>query len=117
MKKLLSTVLRVIISLAGAGALGAITLERSEPLNGIWFVVAASCTYLVAYRFYSAFLAARVVLETLGGYFRSHPYPEEGIAELRRLAAQNGWETRFAEKPLGVWAILHPDQPGHEPSR
>lgn len=61
--------------------------------------------------------AARVVLETLGGYFRSHPYPEERIAELHRLAAQNGWETRLAEKPLGVWAILHPDKPAVQPTR
>jgi len=50
----------ITISLAGAGALASIAFERREPLNAVWFVVAALCTYLVAYRFYSAFIAAKV---------------------------------------------------------
>jgi carbon starvation protein len=61
MKKLLRFVVWTAIALAGAGALGAIALERGEPLNGMWLVVAAACTYLVAYRFYSAFVAAKVL--------------------------------------------------------
>ena len=31
----------------GPGALGAIALSRGEPVNGVWFVVAAGCMYLV----------------------------------------------------------------------
>lgn len=54
--------------------------------------------------------AGRVVLQTLGGYFRSHPYPAERIAEMRRLIAQHGWESRVAERPLAVWAQLHPEK-------
>ena len=42
----------------GAAALGKIALDRGESLNAIWFVIAAVCCYLVAYRLYSAFLAA-----------------------------------------------------------
>ncbi|MGH8459541.1 MAG: carbon starvation CstA family protein, partial [Nevskiales bacterium] len=49
------------VSLAGAGALGAIALERDEPINATWMIVAAVCCYLVGYRFYSAFLAAKVM--------------------------------------------------------
>ncbi|HEY7924272.1 MAG TPA: carbon starvation CstA family protein [Vicinamibacteria bacterium] len=49
------------MALAGAGALAAIALSRGEPVNGLFFVVAAGGTYLVAYRFYSAFIAARVL--------------------------------------------------------
>jgi carbon starvation protein len=45
----------------GAGALGKIAFDRGEPLNATWFVVAALCCYLVAYRFYSAFIAAKVL--------------------------------------------------------
>ena len=52
--------------------------------------------------------AARVVFQTMGGYFRSHPYPDERVAEMRRLAAQNEWENRTAERPLAIWALLHP---------
>ena len=49
------------ISLLGAGALGAIALYRDEPINATWLIVAAVCIYLVGYRFYSRFIALRVV--------------------------------------------------------
>src|SRR5579864_3643524 len=49
------------VAIAGAGALGAIAMHRGEPLNATWFVVAAVCCYLVAYRLYSAFIAARLL--------------------------------------------------------
>jgi carbon starvation protein len=52
----------VVVALLGAGALGKIALERGESLNAIWFVIAAVCCYLVAYRLYSAFLAARLLV-------------------------------------------------------
>jgi carbon starvation protein len=48
------------ISVAGASALGGIALHRGESINALWFVVAAVCTYLVGYRFYSGWIAARV---------------------------------------------------------
>ena len=49
--------------LAGAAAfcLGAIALNRGEHINSIWLVLAAACSYATAYRFYSKFLAARVL--------------------------------------------------------
>src|SRR5215470_15660380 len=37
-----------------------LALVRGEPVNAVWFVIAAAAVYLVAYRFYAAFLAARV---------------------------------------------------------
>src|SRR5215475_11146088 len=49
------------VAVLGAGALAAIALHRGEALNSTWFVVAAACCYLVAYRLYSAFVAARVL--------------------------------------------------------
>ncbi|MGB9068371.1 MAG: hypothetical protein WCC21_07360 [Candidatus Acidiferrales bacterium] len=48
------------IALAGARALAAIAFERREPLNAVWFAIAALCTSLVACRFYSAFIAAKI---------------------------------------------------------
>lgn len=61
MKRLLRILLWSAVSCAGAGALAAIAFERGERLNATWFIVAAVSTYLVAYRFYSAFVAARVL--------------------------------------------------------
>ena len=61
-KRLLSILIWVIVAVAGAGALGAIALHRGEPLNAMWFVVAAVCCYLVAFRLYSAFVAAKVLV-------------------------------------------------------
>jgi carbon starvation protein len=61
MKKIVSAVVWVIVAALGAGALGAIALHRNEKISATWFVLAAVCFYLVAYRFYSAFLAAKLV--------------------------------------------------------
>ncbi|MHB8500952.1 MAG: carbon starvation CstA family protein [Candidatus Acidiferrales bacterium] len=61
MKRALKFIFWLGVAIAGAGALGAIALHRGEPLNATWFVVAAVCCYMVAYRFYSAFIAARLL--------------------------------------------------------
>jgi carbon starvation protein len=62
MKKILTTVAWVALGLLGAVALAKIAVWRGETLNAIWFVLAAACCYLVAYRLYSAFVAARVLV-------------------------------------------------------
>lgn len=61
MKRILKIIVWALVAAVGAGALGAIALHRGEPLNATWFVVAAVCSYLVAYRLYSAFIAARAL--------------------------------------------------------
>ena len=61
MKGVFSIVGWTVVAALGAGALGSIALHRGEPLNATWFVVAAVCCYLVAYRLYSAFVAAKVL--------------------------------------------------------
>jgi carbon starvation protein len=60
MNRLLSAAIWIGISLAGAGAFGYVALARGETIGAAWLVVAAVCTYLVAYRFYSRFIAERV---------------------------------------------------------
>jgi carbon starvation protein len=60
-KRILKFVVWLAVGLLGGGALGAIAFHRGEPLNAMWFVVAALCCYLVAFRLYSAFVAARVL--------------------------------------------------------
>jgi carbon starvation protein len=57
---IIKATLTTAVAVLGAFALGAIAFHRGEPLNSTWFVIAAACCYLVAYRLYSAFLAAKL---------------------------------------------------------
>ena len=50
-----------LIAIAGAWALGVIALQRGESINAVWLIVAAVCVYLIAYRFYSKFIAEKVL--------------------------------------------------------
>jgi carbon starvation protein len=60
--RMLSKLVWVAIAIAGAWALGNIATHRGESINAIWFVVAAAGVYLVAYRFYSAWICAKVLV-------------------------------------------------------
>jgi carbon starvation protein len=51
----------VILAIVGAIALTVIALHRHEPVNALWIVTAAVCVYLLGYRFYAAWIAARVL--------------------------------------------------------
>jgi carbon starvation protein len=86
MKKLLSTVIWIGIALAGAAGLAAIAIERDEHINAIWFILAAGCTYLVAYRFYSAFIAAKVL-----ALDDTRATPAERLEDGRDFVPTNKW--------------------------
>jgi carbon starvation protein len=62
MNKPLKVIVWGLVSLLGAAALAKIALQRGESLSAIWFVLAAVCVYLVAYRLYSAFVAAKLLV-------------------------------------------------------
>ncbi len=49
------------VAVAGAFALATIALGRGETISALWVVVAAVCTYLIAYRYYSLFIACKVL--------------------------------------------------------
>src|SRR6516164_9173716 len=49
------------IAVLGAIALGIVALSRGETINAAWIVVAAVCTYLIAYRYYGLFIAERLL--------------------------------------------------------
>ncbi|MDM0071972.1 carbon starvation CstA family protein [Variovorax sp. J31P207] len=51
----------LVVAVVGAFALGTVALSRGEAINALWIVVAAICTYLIAYRYYSLFIATRVL--------------------------------------------------------
>jgi len=61
MKKVLGVLAWAIVAVVGGVALGTIALHRGEPISATWFVLAAGCSYVVAYRFYSAFIAAKLL--------------------------------------------------------
>jgi len=48
------------ISVLGAAAFGVLALARGETISAAWLLIAAVCTYAVAFRFYSKFLANTV---------------------------------------------------------
>jgi carbon starvation protein len=49
------------VALLGAFALGTVALHRGETINALWILVAALCVFFIAYRFYSLFIATRVL--------------------------------------------------------
>ena len=51
-----------------------------------------------------------VVLQTLEGYFRSHPPEAERIAQMEELIAGERWPTDQKQKPLAVAYLLITDQ-------
>ncbi|EJM10418.1 carbon starvation protein, predicted membrane protein [Pseudomonas sp. GM21] len=49
------------VAVLGAIALSVVALRRGEAINALWIVVAAVAIYLVAYRYYSLFIATKVM--------------------------------------------------------
>jgi carbon starvation protein len=49
------------VATSGAMAIATIALHRGEEINAMWLVVAAVCSYALGYRFYSKFIAAKVL--------------------------------------------------------
>src|SRR5258708_15415416 len=48
-------------ALLGAFGVGVVALHRGEPINALWLVVAATCCYALGYRFYSKFIAIKIL--------------------------------------------------------
>ena len=61
-KSILSKLVWLGIAIIGAAAIGGIALHRGETINALWFIAAAVCTYLIGYRFYSAWICAKVLV-------------------------------------------------------
>ena len=74
------------VALLGAGALGLLALSRGEPVSAIWLIVAAVCTYAIGYRFYSAFIAARIF-----ALDDRRPTPAERLSDGRDFVPTNRW--------------------------
>jgi carbon starvation protein len=61
-KRLSATLIWILIASGGAVGLGKIALYRGESISATWFVIAAVCCFLVAYRLYSAFISAKLLV-------------------------------------------------------
>ena len=61
MQKLIRPFAWTAIAALGTLAFAVLALHRGETVSAAWLLAAASCTYLIAYRFYSRFIAQRVL--------------------------------------------------------
>jgi carbon starvation protein len=86
MNKLFSTLIWVGVAALGAGAFGVLALSRGETISAGWLVVAGVCTYLVAYRFYSRYLAY-----TVFGLDDRRATPAERLNNGRDFHPTNKW--------------------------
>ncbi|HXC25828.1 MAG TPA: carbon starvation CstA family protein, partial [Gemmatimonadaceae bacterium] len=86
MRRLSSLLIWTVIALAGAVAFGRLALVRGETISAAWLLTAALCTYAVAYRFYSRFIASRVF-----ALDDSRPTPAHRLADGRDFVPTNRW--------------------------
>ncbi len=86
MRRLTVALLWGAIAVLGAAAFGVLALSRGETISAAWLLTAGVCTYVIAYRFYSKFLAQRV--------FRLDPRratPAERLNNGRDFVPTNRW--------------------------
>jgi carbon starvation protein len=76
----------VLVALGGAAAWGTLALHRGETISAAWLVLAAVSTYLIAFRFYSRFLADRVF-----GLNDRRATPAERLANGRDYVPTSRW--------------------------
>jgi carbon starvation protein len=62
MKSALAKLIWVLIALLGAWAYGTLAWYRGESLNSVYILIAALCSYAIGYRFYSKWIAARILM-------------------------------------------------------
>src|SRR5271167_2144915 len=86
MKRTLRVAAWIVVALVGAGSLAKIAVHRGEPINAMWFVAAALGCYALAFRFYSAFVAAKLL--TLDD---TRATPAERFDDGRDFVPTNKW--------------------------
>ena len=79
-------VIWAIVTVLGATAFAVLALHRGETINALWLVVAALCSYALGYRFYSKFIAAKVLV--LDG---NRATPAERLENGRDFLPTNKW--------------------------
>jgi len=74
------------IAVGGAVALAKIAMYRGEAISATWFVIAAACCFLVAYRLYSAFISAKLL-----ALDDTRATPAERLDDGRDFVPTNKW--------------------------
>jgi carbon starvation protein len=86
MNKTLAVALWAGVAVLGAVAVGVVALHRSEAINALWLVTAATCCYALGYRFYSKFIATKILaLDAL------RATPAERLENGRDFLVTNKW--------------------------
>jgi len=84
--------------LSGYSPFGAVTLfEKFAKLHNEYVIHAQSPEQELS----------ELAIQSLEGYFRSHPQPSERLAQSNRLIAQEGWQDRKTQKPFRVEYEVH----------
>ena len=86
MGKVLSWLGWLLVAVVGAGAFAWLALDRGERVSAAWLVTAAVCTYLIAYRFYSKIIAAKVF-----ALDANRTTPAERLNDGRDFVPTNRW--------------------------
>ncbi|MGA3351488.1 MAG: carbon starvation CstA family protein [Candidatus Sulfotelmatobacter sp.] len=75
-----------VVAVLGAIAVGTVALHRGEPINALWLVIAAACCYSLGYRFYSGFIANKIL-----GLDSLRATPAERLENGRDFLVTNKW--------------------------
>src|SRR5882724_3807007 len=62
MRNLAAKLFWFLLALAGAWAYFTLSFHRGEPVSSAYILIAALCSYAIGYRFYSKWIAARVLM-------------------------------------------------------
>ena len=86
MNKNIKTMLWIAVASLGAFAVAGIALNRGESINALWLITAAVCIYAIAYRFYAAWIAAKVLVID-----ETRATPAERLDNGRDFVPTNKW--------------------------
>jgi len=84
--KIGAIILWSLVALLGAASFGRLALSRGETINAAWLLVAALCTYAVAYRFYS-----RIIASGIFAMDPARPTPAVRLNDGRDYTPTNRW--------------------------
>ena len=83
---------------AGYSPYGAVSLfEKCAKLHDEYVIHAQSLEQEIS----------ELAMQSLEGYFRSHPLPSERLAQAQSVIAQNSWQNRTAQKPFRMEYEVH----------
>jgi len=61
MRRRLYTIVWALLAVLAATCVGVVAAKRGEPVNSLWLVAAAASIFLIGFRFYAKFIAAKVM--------------------------------------------------------